>query len=576
MMEKRIERFKSKVKELVGDEYTVTGDKIIDGKILIKHNCEDCNNNEWYVRLKNFTRTNKPTRCPVCSLRIRNSKLTKTNEQFLQEVKELIGDEYTFLEEYSGDHTKILVRHNCKDCNNNEWKVEPNQFLRKQGTRCPVCSKTVLSKKNSKSHNTFLEEITKLVGDEYTVIDKYKRNDEKIKFKHNVCNTIFEMRPYDFLNNHRCPKCAGNMKKDTSIFKKEIFDLVGGEYTLLDEYINDSTKVRFQHNSDNCNNHIFEMKPNDFHNGRRCPKCSVLNHKSNEEIELCNYIKDIIKDESLLDFNNRTILNSKELDIVIQNLNIAFEYDGLFWHTEEKGCSNRYHLDKTNECKDKGIQLIHIFSDEWNNNKDLVKSKISHLLNKNNNDKIYARKCSIREISASEKNLFLNKNHIQGADRASIKLGLFYDDKLVSVMTFCKPRISLGQNNSSSYDYELSRFASDINLRVIGGFGKLFNYFKNNYEWNNLLTYADKRWSKGNVYIKNGWKHIHDSKPSYWYTNGRERFHRYGFRKQELKNKFPDIYDKDLTEFEIMSKTQYCKIWDCGNMVFEYSREGGN
>ena len=126
----------------------------------------------------------------------------------------------------------------------------------------------------------------------------------------------------------------------------------------------------------------------------------------------------------------------------------------------------------------------------------------------------------------------------------------------IVVMTFCKPRKATGQNKNSKYDYELSRFASDINYIVIGAFSKLLKYFKDNYKWKKLITYADKRWSEGNVYIKNGWTYLHDSKPNYWYTDGKERYHRYNFRKQELKKLFPNLYNENLTEFEIMDKTE--------------------
>ena len=247
--------------------------------------------------------------------------------------------------------------------------------------------------------------------------------------------------------------------------------------------------------------------------------------------------------------------------------------NGNYWHSEKyKG--KKYHLDKTILSESKGIRLIQIMDDEWMNKKDIVKSKICHILNINRNlTKIYARKCFIKEITAKEKKDFLNKNHIQGSDSSCINLGLFTKDNntLISVMTFCKPRKSLGQN-SNKYDYELSRFASDINYVVVGGFSKLFSFFKNNYDWKKIITYADRRWSQGNVYLKNGWIHTHDSKPNYWYVdkNLKTRHHRYNFRKQVLKDKFPNIFDSNLTEFEIMDKTKYFRVWDCGNMVFEY------
>ena len=286
------------------------------------------------------------------------------------------------------------------------------------------------------------------------------------------------------------------------------------------------------------------------------------------------------------------------LDIYVPSCKIAFEYDGLYWHSIE-GLKARniksvklelYHLFKTESCENKNIRLIHIFEDEWLFKQKIVKEKIKYILGKSYNlPKVYARKCFIKEISSSRKNKFLNKYHLQGEDKSNINLGLYWKNpktnknKLVSVMTFCKPRRALGQKNSK-YDYELSRFVNNSDYIVLGSFGKLFNYFKEKYEWNSLITYADRRWSQGDVYIKNGWFHHHNSKPNYWYTDGKERFHRFRFNKQHLKEYsqnpnskyyeiFKNIYDDNKTEKQIMKESKFYTIYDCGNMVFIYNRK---
>ena len=288
----------------------------------------------------------------------------------------------------------------------------------------------------------------------------------------------------------------------------------------------------------------------------------------------------MIKENSNLKIieKDRSILEGQELDIYIPEKKVAIEVDGLYWHCSDYKDKN-YHINKTNECKKKGIRLIHIFEDD---NYEIVESKIKHILGLNNNlPKIFARKCYVEEISADYKKQFLEENHLQGNDNASIKLGLWYPqedgDILVSVMTFRKPQVALGNKKDKTiYDYELSRFANDNNFLVLGSFGKLFTYFKNNYEWKKIITYADLRWSVGGIYEKNNFVLDHISKPNYFYfnRNTKERFHRYSFRKQELKKKFPKLYSDDKTEFEIMEETKiYKRIYDCGNMIFTYTRE---
>jgi len=139
-------------------------------------------------------------------------------------------------------------------------------------------------------------------------------------------------------------------------------------------------------------------------------------------------------------------------------------------------------------------------------------------------------------------------------------------------MTFSLPRLSLGRNLTDENIFELSRFCVKRNFLIRGGFQKLFAYFKNNYEFDKIITYADLRWSVGNIYASSGFQFNHYSKPNYWYTDKYKRFHRFNFRKQKLKKMFPKIYKEELTEKKIMKETKYLRIWDCGNLVYSFTK----
>jgi len=207
------------------------------------------------------------------------------------------------------------------------------------------------------------------------------------------------------------------------------------EYNVVQELIKVRCKI--------CNN-IFETTYFDIQrrNNSRCPICFPC-YKSSGEIELLNFIKSIESSEIIE--NDRTILNGKELDIFIPSKNIAIEFDGLYWHSEEQGKDKFYHLNKTLECEKQNIQLIHIFEDEWLFKQDIVKSRLKQILQLNNNLlKIHARKCIIKEITPDIKNSFLEKYHIQGKDCSNIKLGAFYNDELISIMTFSIGNICKG------------------------------------------------------------------------------------------------------------------------------------
>jgi hypothetical protein len=301
-----------------------------------------------------------------------------------------------------------------------------------------------------------------------------------------------------------------------------------------------------------------------------CQKCNPPSHLeiSSEEKE----IQDIILSYyPLAEFNVRHVIPPYELDIYIPELKLAIEYNGLYWHSEDKGKHKYYHLNKTIMCRDSGIQLIHIFSDEWLNNKDIVKSRLYNILNVTPN-KLYARKCVIKEIDVKCKTPFLNNNHIQGTDKSKIKLGLYNNDELVSVMTFGAPRVAMGNKNKiyNKDDYELIRFCNKINTNVVGGASKLFKYFINNYKPQSIFSFADNRWSNptNNVYLKLGFNLKSESKPGYWYTkNFKQRYHRFNFSKNRLKA----MGHMEGTESQIMSSLKYEKIWDCGVSRFEWT-----
>lgn len=436
------------------------------------------------------------------------------------------------------------------------------------------------------------EEIKKYIKDKtngtFTIISgNYINNMSVMAIRHNTCKYEFNQSTKNILNSYRknkggCPKCAAESRKKNLTqpvsfkeFKAKFAECNNeNEYILMSKtYTDNKTKITVKHKE--CGN-IYDVRPNDFQQGYRCPKCAKTKiGLSKNELDLSKILKDAFKDEKII-LNDKKIINPFELDIYFPDKKIAIEYDGLYWHSEERNGRPDNLLNKTNLCKEKGIRLIHVFEDEYISKKDLVVSKILHILGHNDGDVIYARKCNVVELNDVKlKNSFLNENHMQGADRSVLNLGLMYENELVGIMTLANLRISLGQHTKDG-TYELSRFATVTNRRIIGGFGKLWKYFIRNYDFDSIITYADYRWSEGSVYLTNGFKLSHISKPNYWYSTksgSYERFHRYNFRKQLLKEKFPEIYSDDKTEKQIMQEAKYIRIYDCGNLVFRYENE---
>ena len=157
---------------------------------------------------------------------------------------------------------------------------------------------------------------------------------------------------------------------------------------------------------------------------------------------------------------------------------------------------------------------------------------------------------------------FILKYHIQGTYASSINLGLFYKNRMVAVMTFNKSRFN------KKYDYELIRYCTVANFTVIGGASKLFEYFRRN-NAGSVITYADRRWSQGQLYRQIGFKEIHDADPNYFYfkDNSLQRKSRVQFQKHKLP-RLLNYFDLKLSEYENMSANGWDRIWDVGNKVF--------
>ena len=254
--------------------------------------------------------------------------------------------------------------------------------------------------------------------------------------------------------------------------------------------------------------------------------------------------------------NARGIISPYELDIYLSNFNLAIEYNGSYWHSEGRK-EKEYHLNKTKLCNEKGIQLLHIFDFD---DLDIWKSIISNKLGLNN--KIYARKCIIKELEYKEIKDFLIENHLQGSCVSKINLGLFYNEELVEVMTFGKPRFN------KKYDYELLRLCTKKYSNVIGGASKLFKYFIQKYK-GSIISYANRRFSNGNIYKQLGFKELNKTEPNYWYVNGFEILSRYQCQKHKLNSLLED-FKPELSEYENMSNNGYFRIYDCGNIVYEF------
>lgn len=253
--------------------------------------------------------------------------------------------------------------------------------------------------------------------------------------------------------------------------------------------------------------------------------------------------------------NDRTVLYPREIDFLIKDKNIGIEFNGIFYHCESYLNNIYYHYNKWLNAKEKNITLLQINEIDWNTRKDIWKNRIKAHLGLIQ-EKIDARKCEIKEIKNNESYRFLEKYHIQGGIYGiNISLGCFYNDELVSVLCF--------KNNQGGV-YELVRFCNNFSI-VRGAFSKLMKYFEHKYKPKEIITFSDNSYSNGILYKKFGFEQIKILNPTYYYTDYRNLWHKYSFRKQKINKKFGlDITNK--TEKELTKELGLHRYYDAGKI----------
>jgi hypothetical protein len=253
------------------------------------------------------------------------------------------------------------------------------------------------------------------------------------------------------------------------------------------------------------------------------------------------------------------IISPYELDCVIPDYKVAIEINGLHWHNERFKPKD-FHLMKSILANNSDYFLFHFTDWEWTNKNDIVKSMILSKLNRNM--KIGARQCLIKEITGKESRKFLEENHIQGYAVAKYTYGLFYNDELIMLASFGRPRFN------KHYEWEIIRVSTKQKITVVGGISKLLNAFKNQHE-GSIITYVDRKYGNGKGFKEARFEHIGDTSPGYIWTDGNIQISRYRCQKSNLSKWLPS-YDSSLSEAENMTAAKYHRIWDCGQMLFKF------
>lgn len=265
-----------------------------------------------------------------------------------------------------------------------------------------------------------------------------------------------------------------------------------------------------------------------------------------------------------IDFEREFCLDKKFFDFkiadVLVEINPTFTHNSSFTPFEyNQPLSKIYHQQKSEIAKKYNYKCIHIF--DWDD-----QEKIINLLS-NNQQTIYGRDCQIKEIDTADSNKFLAAYHLQGPAKALIKIGLYYNNELTSLMTFGKPRYN------KNYEWELIRYCSKA--KVLGGAEKLFKYFITNYAPGSIISYCDLSKFSGSTYTKLHFTLIRKPTPSKHWYNVRTKEHytdallrQQGFSRLVHKC---DASEDNLTTTnnrQLMLDAGFVEVYDCGQAAY--------
>lgn len=301
--------------------------------------------------------------------------MPKSHNQFLFEMKNLVNEEYLVLEQYRNSRTKIKVKHQCGFI----YKIRPDHFL--SGTqRCPICTPGM-----NRTTESLKKQIELLTDGEYEVIGEYRGTKSKILIRHIKCDYVWNVLPDNFVfKGSRCPKCAGNAKRNTEQFKAEILKLTGNEYSVLGRYINNETKIKMQHNV--CGN-VYYVSPAKFTSTeRRCPFCNA----SKGERKIKEWLESNgLKYEMQFRISNCKSKRPLPFDFKVdyQGKVILIEYDGIqhfkptdrFQGIEGLKATKRNDVIKTNYCLIHNIPLLRITYEQYDEIADILSQYFSQV-----------------------------------------------------------------------------------------------------------------------------------------------------------------------------------------------------
>ena len=294
----------------------------------------------------------------------------------------------------------------------------------------------------------------------------------------------------------------------------------------------------------------------------RCLKCYPLPFKkSTKQCDVYNYIKSIYSGE--VRFNDRTQIHPYEIDIYLPALKIGIEFDGLYWHSELGGANRMALAYKTKLCKDKGISLIHLYEDEWDNRKTQCKARLKEIvcihktIEQNDAQIIYL------DYDAMQRFLDKNSNDLFAKASNWKNIGVVVDGVLVSGMALSKTDGKL----------VIGSFCNVASNEHIDCTEMLINYaiedVAQKHSLQTIQISIDNRWPISHRWLDQ-FQFVKQTRPAFWLINSQIEWKRCnkGIDRNSLK---PYGIKENESIQRFMDANNMTFIADCGQLVYQLS-----